>query len=379
MPAENVVQVVLDGHAYENWFEVDLDSDILTPADGFALTCTVPSSAELRAGMSRFREGEKCDIYVGSTRQMAGVIDKVKFSGDRMQSRMSISGRDLAAYLVDDEAKTIKVAKYTVKTLMEALIDRSYGIREVIFSNEENRKLVRGKKDRGKKGSGGYIFANPTRSTTKIDPGQKISAILDTHTKRLGITWWLTADGKLFLGKPNYKQPRAYSFAFGAPQTEVTNNVESYEVEHSIEGRYSELQVNGQGIGSKGELFSASTAKPRYKGLARDPDLESRGITRKTIIADSDITSGEEAQHRADIEQGERQLKAVTIKLTVPDFGQVNEKGSFALYAVDTIATVRIDELGINSEYYVTQRRFRESRQKRRSELTLHEKDVWLS
>lgn len=389
---DNKVQVVLNGEAYENWIDVDLDSDILIPADGFSMTAVIPRQAVLnngvRAGkqptaLDKFREGEKIDIYVGKTRQMAGVIDRVRFSGDHGQSRMSITGRDLAAYLVDCEAKTIKVKKnYTIKKLIETLLDRSYGIKEVIFSNEENRTLVRGKKDKGKKGTGsGFIFSNPPRaSSVKIDPGQRIASVLDTHTKRLGITWWLTADGKLFLGKPNYKQPKAYSFCFGASSADATNNVESYEVEYSIDDRYSEIQVNGQGNASKGGIFDTGKAgKPRYKGLARDPDLESRGITRKLIIADSDVTSRTEAQHRADIEQGERQLKATVIRLTVPDFGQVNEKGSFAIYSVDTVASVRIDELGIDGTYYVTQRRFREDRNKRRTQLTLHEKGVWLS
>lgn len=390
MPPDNVVQVVLNGESYDGWLEVDLDSDILLPADGFNLTCIIPKqatqSAGVRAGkqataLDKFREGEKLDIYVGNTRQMAGVIDRVRFSGDRSQSRMTVTGRDLAAYLVDCEAKSLRVSKnYTVKKLIESLLDRSYGIKEVIFSNQENRTLVRGRKDKSKKGGESYIFANPPRaSSTKIDPGQTIAHILDTHTKRLGITWWLTADGKLFLGKPNYSQPKAYSFYFGAENANATTNIESYEVEYSIDGRYSELQVNGQGNASKGGLFDTGSGKPRYKGVARDADLESRGITRKIIIADSDVTSGAEAQKRAEIEQGQRQLKGFVLRLTVPDFGQVNEKGSFALYAVDTIAAVRIEELGIDGTYYVTQRRFRESRSKRRTELTLHEKDVWLS
>ncbi len=387
MPSDSAIQVVFNGDAYEGWLDVDLDSDILTPADAFSLTALIPKlkpqAAIARAGaqptaLDDFREGAKCDIYVGKDRQMAGVIDKVGFSGDRSQSRMKISGRDVAAYMVDCEAKALKVSKYTVKTLMQALIDPSFGIKEIIFSNEENRKLIKGKRDKKKGAStSGFIFANPARpSQIKIDPGQRIAAILDTHTKRLGITWWMTADGKLFLGKPNYKQDAAYKFAFGADP----NNIESYEVERSIENRFSELQVNGQGIASKGGSFLAhSGGKPNYKGTARDPDLQERGIIRKTIIADSDVTSRQEAQHRADIEMGRRRLDAVVIKIKVPDFGQVNAKGSFVLYATDTLASVRIDEIGVNGTYYITQRRFREDRSKRRTELTLHEKGVWLS
>jgi prophage tail gpP-like protein len=384
----NALRVVIGGRNYENWLSVDLYSDIFTPADSFSFSSPIPSFTRpapvARAGaqptpFDDFREGKHCDIYIGDDRQMAGVIDVLRFDGDRSTSRMNVTGRDVAAYLVDCEAKTFKAKKgYTVKTLIEKLIDPSFGIRNVIFSNEDNRQLVRGKRDKKKaKAGSGFIFTNPPRnSSITIDPGQKIASILDTHTKRLGVTWWLTAQGDLFIGKPNYNQEASYKFVVAANDD---TNVEKWSIEHALEGRFSDLQVNGQGNASTGDLFNTSSGKPRYKGVSQDPDLVERGIVRKTIIADSDVTSSSEAQHRADIEQGERRLKAVVINLTVPDFGQVNAKGSFVLYAIDTVATLRIDELGIDGTYYVTQRRFREDRGSRRTELTLHEKGVWLS
>jgi prophage tail gpP-like protein len=66
------------------------------------------------------------------------------------------------------------------------------------------------------------------------------------------------------------------------------------------------------------------------------------------------------------------------IKLTAPGFRQVDGKGVNRLFAIDTLASVRIPEAGIDGTYYITQRRFREDRGKRRTELTLHEKGVWL-
>jgi hypothetical protein len=103
-----------------------------------------------RGAFDDFREGKACDIYVGLDRQMAGVVDDVKFSGDRSSARLKISGRDKGAFLVDSEAKHIKATQYTVKTLFEALIDSSWGIRNIILSNEDNRKLLLGKRDKKK-------------------------------------------------------------------------------------------------------------------------------------------------------------------------------------------------------------------------------------
>src|SRR6185369_13489115 len=212
-------------------------------------------------------EGAKCDIYVGNDRQMAGVIDDVDVSIDRASARLNVSGRDLAAYLVDCEAhknvvkehkprnpKTTKpestkpkpvdknpigtllkaiqvgllptaaelaaeknppaapLAKVhhpqrskplNIKDLIELLLEPEFGIRNVITTNEDNRTLLRGKQDKRPPSARPPAFLAPiARARTKVDPGQRIASIIDEHCKRLNITWWMTAEGDLFIGKP---------------------------------------------------------------------------------------------------------------------------------------------------------------------------------
>jgi prophage tail gpP-like protein len=381
---EDAIQIVINGTSYQGWEEVDIDSDILNPADAFnvsgAISKIEPTAAEARAGASAtavddFREAQECDVYVGLDRQMGGVIDDVEMNGDRRSSRMRISGRDKGAYLVDSEAKKIKASKYTLKSLIEALLEKSWGIRNVILSNEDNRKLLLGKKDKTKPRASLPKFLQPlARDRTKIDHGEHIASILDERTRQLGITWWLTAQGDLFLGKPNYEQEAAYHFSAGAsPESDVQTNVERWSIARSASERYSEIRVHGQGWADPDVIWKKTSAKPKFLGVARDPDLVERGIIRKLIIADSDVLSNSEAQARADWEMGQRRLRGLVVNLTVPGFRQGNR-----LYAVDTLATVKIEEAGIDGTFYVTQRRFKEDRRGRRTELTLHETKVWL-
>ena len=380
----DAVQIVLGGITHGNWFDVDLDSDILTPADSFSLTATVPapdpknakpvvSRADLFAA---FREGATCEIWIGNDKQMVGFIDKPTYSGDRAQSRLKITGRDKGGYLVDCEANAILAENYTVETLVEKLIDPSFKIRDVIDSNEANRVLTLGRDDKKRlRATPPTARKKKPRKSTKIDPGQSIAAILDEHTRRLGLTWWMTAKGELFIGQPNYIQGIAYEFRVADTGTDDAkgNNVESWTVDADIAGRYSEIKVNGMGIGTKGETFDTSKAAPRFTATSIDPGLVSRGIVRKLIIPDYDVTSKEEAQKRADYEMGKRILMGTTVTLTVPGFRQGDR-----LYAVDTLASVRIDEAGLNDTMYVTQRRFTESRGQRRTQLTLRPSGAWL-
>lgn len=380
----DAVQIVINGTSYQGWTEIDMDSDILNPADAFTVSGAIPKAkptpAEARAGapagaFDDFREGNFCDVYVGIDRQMAGVIDQVKMSADRTGARIKIAGRDKGAFLVDSEAKHIKAAKYTVKTMIEALLEPSWGIKNVILSNEDNRKLVLGRRDKKKPRAVTPKFLQPLpRNRTKVDPGQRISSIIDMHCRRLGITWWLTAQGDLFIGKPNYDQEAAYNFSAGALGSQIPTNIESWEVARSASERFSEVKVVGQGFADPKRIWESAAPAPKYTATARDPDLVERGIVRKTIISDCDVLSQSEAQSRTDYESGRAQLHALTINVTVPGFRQGDR-----IYSVDTIATVKIEEAGIDGHFYVTQRRFTENRGKRRTQLTLMQPKVWLS
>ncbi len=399
---DDKVSIVLEGFSYQDWHEVSLDSDLFTAADAFTITGSIPPK-DIRGA---FREGVKCDIYVGRDRQMAGVIDDVEISIERGASKISVNGRDRAAFLVDCDAPKLRLENATIKTMTEALILPGFGIRNVIFSNEDNRSLLLGKRDKKKPKTGSgkvkapaapgsFVAASKSKPKTdkrkriKVDPGQKIAAIIDTHTKRLGLTWWMTAEGDLFIGRPTYEQSAAYDFALyvnGSAKADE-NNVESASVKRTISDRYSEVSVTGVGVEHVSKFFvdavSGGSAPPtpvtkrtppqKFTAIAKDPDLQKRNITRKIINADGDVNNKAEAQRRANTEMQRGQLGALVISLTVPEYNQGGR-----LYAVDTTARVRIEEADIDGVYYVTARKFTENRGKRRTQLTLHERYVWL-
>ncbi len=369
--ADDKVSIVIAGESFEGWLDVSLDSDLFTQADAFKLSAPIPAKS-VRAKILPF---STCDIYVGRDRQMAGFIDDVTPSGDRSSSRLSVVGRDLAAHLVDNESKKFNARDMNIKTMIEKLVDPSWGIK-VVLSNEDNRRLLLGKKDKKKVSAATPEFLKPIpRASTKIDGGQKISQIIDTHCKRLGITWWMTAKGELFLGKPNYKQSAAYSFRLaplGSSEAK-NNNVERYSVQRSAADQYTEIVVNGVGIAKTKGLFDSGSSAPKFTATAVDSELQRRGIKRKLIISDSDITSKSEATKRAQTELQRRKLAGFSISLTVPGYRQEDR-----LYAVDTLASVKIEEADVDGVFYVSQRRFYEDRGKRRTDLKLIAKDVWL-
>jgi prophage tail gpP-like protein len=364
------VQLVIKGDAFVDWLQTDIDSDIFTAADAFTVQAPVPSKAD----RARIREGSFLDVYVGDARQLSGVIDDIDYSGDRKLDRLSIVGRDKGALLLDSEAKPLVAQNNTLATLAERLVE-PHGIK-VITSNEANRALVVGKKDRRRKARKDIddkrAAASIKRKYDEILPGYRIAQILDDYTHKAGLLWWITARGELFIGKPNYTQQPRFSFVAYAPGSALAagNNVEAWGVRRSMRERYSHVEIAGQGFGPNGKI-QAKGAK--FTAVATDPDLIRRGIERRQRIIDSDVQDEAQARARALYEMARHRLNALAIKLTVPEFRQGG-----ALYATDTMAHVKIEAADIDGAYYIAQRRFTETRGRRRCQLTLIEPGVFL-
>lgn len=366
------LRLLVGGSSFDTWLSAELDADIFTEADAWSVRASAPS-ADL---VDFFREGQRMEMYLGDDRQLAGVIDEVKLSGNRQRETLALSGRDLGAFLLDCEAQSIRASKLTLFALIKKLLDPSWGVRNVLSSFERDRKLVLGKKDRHSKAGvsrsrGAPVFGDPPRATSAIDPGQRVAQILNDRTRQLACAWWITAGGDLFIGKPNYDQEPSFRFVCQPGSA----NVLDWEVVRSMSDRYSEITVVGQGSSAGGWLAQPTSVKgAKFKVTVKDPDLAARGIKRTLIVADNDVQSRADAQRRAESEMGHRRLQGLTIRLTVPEFKQADR-----IYAIDTIAQVKIPSAKIDGLFYVTQRRFMEERSGRRTQLTLHQPKVWLA
>jgi prophage tail gpP-like protein len=370
------LRLVVNGVSYRNWVSVDIDSDIFTPADAWHISARVPEPQFVGA----FREGMHADIYVGEDRQMAGVIDDVEVAVSKQKTTLELTGRDRAAYLVDCEAEAMKVKHHNLQTLIEKLLKPEWGIGRVIVSNEDNRKKLLGKidrKSRAGKSTKPAIFKSSTpREKTKIDPGQRVWQIIELHTRQQGLHAWLAANGDLIIGKPEYSQEPAFEFRHFAPRSSASagNNILSGRVLRSMNDRYAEVKVVGQGAGVRAAMFTEKMKPSKVQATAKDPDLVARGINRRLILTDSDMLKARHAQVHADYEQGRRRLNALTIRLVVGGWRQNGR-----IFTVDTLARVRIEEANIDGIFWITQRRLLGDKTQKRTELTLHEKGVFLA
>ena len=372
------VRVIVDGVTFDGFYDADVDSDFETVADAFVVRGAPPSNPKL---LSAFFEGNKVDVYVGDDRQMAGVIDDLHVRSNSSRDEIQIVGRDKGAYLVDNDAQTVgSLSGLTLEALANKLLLPSFGIRRVLLSNEANRKLLMGKKDRRSKAGTSKkrpLFSDAPRAETAVRPAQKIAQVLEERTRQLGVTFNITAEGDLFLGSPDYHQEVAFQFTCLGKDNprRVYNNCE-IELVRSMGDRASELTIVGQGSASSTAVFggrATTAAGAKFKATARDEDLMARRIVRRRSRVDGDVLNRQQAQDRADYEAGLARMHGFTLRITTPDFRQGGR-----LFAVDTLANVRFEAAGVEGVFWVAQRRFIESRGKRRTELRLYPPGLWL-
>ena len=85
------LRLLVGGSSFDTWLSAELDADIFTEADAWNVRASAPSSDLV----DFFREGQRMEMYLGDDRQLAGVIDEVKISGNRQRETLALSGRDL--------------------------------------------------------------------------------------------------------------------------------------------------------------------------------------------------------------------------------------------------------------------------------------------
>jgi prophage tail gpP-like protein len=109
MSQSDYAVIEVNGVQFDKWTSYHIASDILTPADGFQLEVPILGDAANRnAARDIFAPGAPVQVYVVrndiKTLQMTGIVDERKIHANRSGTTMSVTGRDLARFLVDSDA-----------------------------------------------------------------------------------------------------------------------------------------------------------------------------------------------------------------------------------------------------------------------------------
>jgi len=349
------VSIVVGKYQLANWISYEIDGNILTPSDAFTMRVGLPDPDHLEVVTA----GAHCSIYVNQKLGMKGVIDEVEleYSKSNSSNALAITGRDLAAYLVDCSAPLDGYDQITLKELARKICS-PWSI-PVRAAAEANREIEVEESD---------AFGFGTLPRTQPEPGETCWEFLARYAKDQGLFMWMSPDGALIISKPNDTQKPLYSLRhFLRERENQRNNVLRGRIVRATAERYSHVTVKAQ---TQGDDYSFGEEAAQIEATATDEELTARGIYRPLILADYDISTIEQAQRRAVQEVRLRRAKGLKAVYTVPGHGDGSN-----IYQYDQTVEVHDELADLNGIFYILGRRLKRDRTGgTRTVLTLAEK-----
>lgn len=337
------VSLVIGGQTHSNWEAYEIDSDLLIPADAWQFTV----SAKGMVLPSSVKSGADIQVKVGEDMVLTGRIDSIKRVLRKGVNTFQLSGRDLAAQLVDCSAPIFVRKMSTLREIITTIV-RPLGITKVRLQTTAQ---------------------SATREKINVEPGDTAWEVLRNAAEAEGLWPWFDPDGTLVVGGPDYSTPPVAVLTVNSDGS----NVESLTMEENTADRFSEITVLGQTHATKAE-----GGKHNLKGVAKDT-----GITwsRPKIVVDHETDTTLLCQERAAKLMGDSRLKGFELQATVKGhrINAPGEPGHGRLWQPGQRVRVISDVLGIDAVYFLMARKFLRSRgYGTTTELTLKEDGVWV-
>ncbi len=269
MQTEASIRLSIGGLSHETWSGWSVESDLLTPSDGFELELFTRDTIKLPKVLV---EGASCELTLGKDRVLTGQVDDFEHDVSRRGIFIRVVGRDKAANLVDCSAPFVAMREATLGDIVKEVV-KPLGIARVEI-RAENAKI---------------------RRRIQIEPGQSAWEALLQVAEANGLWPWVEPDGLLVVGGPDYTSAPAATLVMR--EDGQGNNMERLSVHRSIAGRYSQITVLGQ----HGQYANdgLDTTRSHLRSVIQDETLARRGIFRPKVVIDSSSENQDMATTRA--------------------------------------------------------------------------------
>lgn len=230
MPAEDQVSLLIGGKEHSDWETYEIDSDLLIPADAWQVALGV-SAASVPDNVA---VGNAVVVKIGQDTVLTGHVDEIAEPVNKSGHTFSMSGRDLAADLLDCACPIFSLQEATLKQIATTIC----------------AEFKLGKPNIG-------AVATRIRKKVTVDPGVSAWDALVHAAEANGLWPWFEPDGTLMVGGPDYSLPIVATLILR--RDGQGNNVLSLDPQKSMAERYSKVTVYSQAPGSNsGDTFMAA-------------------------------------------------------------------------------------------------------------------------
>lgn len=356
MPAEatpDTLGLVIDGHEHRDWERCEVDSDLLTPADGWRVALGLPGGLPESQGRpavpAYVRRWAPATLTLGGQVIMRGRIDSVESDVGKAEHTLAITGRDLAAVLVDCSAPVFVARQCSLDEIVAKMV-RPLGITKILV-------------DAGQ----------AAHDKISVDPGMTAWDALQRVCEQNGCWPYFAPDGTLVIGGPDYSD--ATNPAVGQLVLRWDgkgNNVLRLSEKKDTQEYYSQVTVLGQAHGTE-----HTAGEHNIRATAKDSAAD---FHRPKIVVEADCDSAGHAQRRARKIVADGKLAAYGIHASVRGYRVLGAAGvgGAPLWTPGQRVRVLSEPHGIDGVFYLMRRTFLCGRgQGQVTELTLKPDALW--
>lgn len=344
MSTPDTVELLIGGKVHGDWSSYEIDSDLLTPADGWHVSLGM-SDGKIPPDVVA---GAPVKVLVGGEVVLTGYADDPAHSVSKKSHVFNMSGRDRAADLVDCSAPVFVAKMISLKEIVAKIVG-AFGITRY------------------------RIDASATRIREKInvEPGDGAWDVLARAAEANGLWPWIEPDGTLVIGGPDYSAPVVATLILR--KSGKGNNVISIDKQQSMHGRYSEVTVLGQTHGTASEPGKhALLATAKDSGVSR---------YRPKVVVDHEADSLAVCRDRARKLLADSRLNALTLSVEVQGHRIVapGQPSDGQLWKPMQRMRVISEPHETDDIFFLMARKFRRNRQDgTRTVLTLKEDGIWV-
>jgi prophage tail gpP-like protein len=347
VPTQNeFIRLSIGGASYETWAGWSVESDLLTPADGFELELYSKQVVRLPKVLA---EGAPCTLTLSGDIVLTGQIDEFEHDVSRQGIALRITGRDRAAPLVDCSCPFVAAREVSLQQILD-LVVKPLGVYQVEV--------------RAPKGA-------DTRRRVQIEPGQTAWEALLQVAEVNGLWPWVEPDGRLIIGGPDYTAEPVGALILRTDG--FGNNVQRLSVRRSIANRFSQITVLGQH--GQYDNDGLDTSRSHVRSVIQDETLARRGIFRPKVVIDSACENQDIAKTRATKLLADSKLDSFEGRAIVAGHRAPNGQ----VWAPGQRVVIRSEPHGIDAIYFLMARTLRLSRGEGAiTELRLREDKTWV-
>ena len=300
-------------------------------------------------------------------RSLKGLVTKIERTSDfEGGTQMTVTGADLGWHLTNNSAPLWKNLRgITFDSLLEKLIDPSWGIVGVRDGNVGNRTIRQ-----GRQAPEVQIVAGGTVHTVAqwivVEPGEMVADLIMRYARRFRLLVNVSQDGYLQVWSPDYSQAPSYAFHHHAltDSDRRLNNVKKAKLIESIDGVFTDLTCVGTKVipdqaDNAGKGGPAGPVGPSFGHFRGDFHAEALPFVRRNIFTDSEPFGSDGALQRARWRYERGIFDSWTLEYEVTGHSQ---NGRF--YVPDTMCEVHDSVHNVFGNYYISAVRLERDQEK---------------